>query len=92
MPTGLAQTTTYTGTAGSISDAVRGTSIMIWTTTDAFVCIGATATTANGTPIPAFTPIWLPIPDSINQGETPTVLVSAIQISAGGSFFARQFA
>lgn len=90
-PTGVAQTTTYTGTAGSIAGTVRGTSVMVWTTTDAYVSVGATATTANGTPIPAYTPIWLPFPQTMQQGSDAAVLVSAIQVSAGGSVFVRQF-
>ena len=89
MPTGLAATVAYTGTAGDIATQVRGTSVMCWATTDAYICVGATATATNGTPVPAYTPIWLPFPDNLQQGVNVTV--SAIQISAGGSLYIRQF-
>lgn len=95
-PVGPAATVTYTGTAGDITQTIRGTCVMVWTTTDAQVCIGTTATSTNGTPIPAFTPIWLPIPTPNSssipkyQGEGGLV-ISAIQISAGGTLFAQQF-
>ena len=81
----------YTGTAGSISQAVRGNLLMVWCTTDAYVTVGSTATTSNGTPIPSYQVFWLPIPDAIRQGQTPTVLVSAIQVTSGGTLYAQQF-
>lgn len=94
-------TTTYTGTAGSITtQVIRGDTLMVWTTTDAWVTLGQTATTQNATPIPAFTPIFIPMPVNApagggsgwSSGETQAVLVSAVQISAGGTLFAQQFA
>lgn len=86
----------YTGTAGSLTQTLRGSCVMVWTTTDAWVCIGTTATTSNGTPIPAYTPIWLPIPNPATnsipkfQGEGG-LIISAVQDSAGGNLFAQQF-
>lgn len=88
----------YTGTAGSITQKVVGDCIFCWTTTDAVVRVGATATATEGTPLPAYTPIFLPIPQNrpagsgFNQGETPSVLISAIQISSGGTLYMQQFA
>jgi hypothetical protein len=90
QPAGAAATVAYTGTAGSITAPCVGTSVMVWCTTDAYVNSGAAATTANGTPIPAFTPIWLPIAESLIGGSG--IIVSAIQISAGGTLYAKQFA
>lgn len=90
-PTGDAASVAYTGTAGDIAQTVRGNCLMAWCTTDAYISIGATATTTNGTPVPAFTPIWFPFPDSMRQGQAAAVLVSAIQIAAGGTLYMRQF-
>lgn len=87
----------YTGTAGDISQVVYGTCIYFYTTTDAVVRVGATATATKGTPVPAYTPMFLPIPQNqpsssgMNQGEKPSVLISAIQQSAGGTLFMQQF-
>lgn len=93
MPSDAAKNVSYTGTAGTIQQKVSGTCIFAWCTTDAYVTVGDTATTGNGTPLPAYTPIFLPIPvrTGLNQGETPTVLVSAIQIASGGTLYAQQF-
>ena len=69
----------------------------VWCTTDAYVTMGASATISNGTPLQAYETLWLPIPDNsgaaqgFSQGSTPSVLVSAIQISAGGTLYAQQF-
>lgn len=91
-PAGPAATVAYTGTAGSIQQAIRGNCIMFFCTTQAYVCVGATATITNGTPVPANITFWLPIPDNLGkQGETPTVLISAIQASSGGSLYMQQF-
>lgn len=96
-PVAAAASVAYTGTAGSITQAVRGTCMRAWCTTDAFITVGTAATTANGTPVQAYETIWLPIPSNqsgtigLNQGETPAVLISAIQITAGGTLFAQQF-
>lgn len=79
----------YTGTAGTIATPWRragAVSVWVWTTTDAYVVVGngTVATTSVGTPIPAYTPVILPVPDG---GETWTV--SAIQISAGGTMYCK---
>ena len=89
-PAGPGAVVAYTGTAGSISQAVRGSCVMVWCSTDAYVAVGATATT-SATPLPAFTPIFLPLNPNMDKGQTPSVLVSAIQVSGGGNLYAQQF-
>lgn len=95
-PAAAPGTVAYTGTAGSLTQAIRGNCVMVWCTTDAYVCIGTAATTENGTPIPAYTVLWLPIPTPSTssipkaQGEGG-LIISAVQVSAGGSLFAQQF-
>jgi hypothetical protein len=61
---------------------------MVWSTTDCYVVVGegVTATTAD-TPMPAYTPLFLPVP----QGTGAPWRVSAIQISAGGSIYTKAF-
>lgn len=90
-PAEAAASVAYTGTAGSITQTVRGQCVMVWCTTDAFICIGTAATSTNGTPVPAFTPIWIPMPNFMQQGDGGEIIASAIQISAGGTLFAQQF-
>lgn len=89
-----ARSTTYTGTAGTTStwpvlDGKTG-GVWIWTTTDAYVIVGegVTATTSNGLPIPAYTPVTIPIPQSCKE----TFRVSAIQATTGGTVYAKPVA
>ena len=89
-PVGPGAVVAYTGTAGSISQAVRGSSVMVWCSTDAYVSVGATATT-SGTPLPANQIIFLPLNKDMVPGQTPSVLVSAIQVASGGNLYAQQF-
>jgi hypothetical protein len=58
----------------------------VWCSSDAYILVGegVTATTA-GTPIPAFTPI----PFTVPLGTGALWRVSAIQISAGGTLYAK---
>jgi hypothetical protein len=89
----------YTGTAGSLTQAVRGNCVRVWCTTDAYVNVGAVATATQGTPLQAYETLWLPIPENapaaggsgLRTGETPAILVSAIQITSGGTLYAQQF-
>jgi hypothetical protein len=96
-PAAAPGTVAYTGTAGDVTQTIRGNCVMIWCTTAAYVTIGTTATTANGTPIPANVPIWLPLPTPQSssipkfQGEGG-LIISAIQISSGGTMYCQQFA
>jgi len=82
-----AQNVAYTGTAGSTTGWPAGPQgVLVWSTSDAYILVGegVTATTA-GTPIPAFTPI----PFTVPSGTGAPWRVSAIQISAGGTLYAK---
>jgi hypothetical protein len=81
-----ADTETYTGTAGTTATwPVGPNAVLVWCTTDAYVKVGVgvTATVAS-MPIPANTPILFKVPP-----EGDPWRVSAIQISAGGSVYAK---
>lgn len=87
-----ARSVSYTGSAGTTStwpvfNGAASGGVWVWTTTDAYVTVGAslTATATNGIPIPAYTPVTIPIPSSC----TETFTVSAIQISSGGTLYAK---
>lgn len=74
-------TVAYTGTAGTIAAGTIGDQtrkVVIWTTTDAHIAFGATATTSDF-PIPANQPLLF----KINPAES----ISAIQISSGGNLY-----
>ena len=80
------QNTTYTGTAGTVTGWGAGpTAVLVTVTTPAYVVVGAgvTATTAD-TYVPASTPI----PFAVPSGAGPWT-VSAIQVSSGGSVYAK---
>ena len=82
-----AQTTTYTGTAGSTTGWPAGPQgVVVWCTTSAYVVVGedVTATTSD-TPIPANTPIPFKVPG----GTGAKWRVSAIQVSDAGSVYAK---
>ena len=77
----------YTGTAGSTTAWPAGPQgVVIWSTSAAYVRVGegATATTAD-TPIPANTPI----PFFVPGGTGAPWRVSAIQVSSGGTVYAK---
>jgi hypothetical protein len=85
-----AQSVAYTGTAGSTSGWSYGpTCVLVWATTDCYVRVGngATATSAD-LPLPSYTPIEIRIPNPAGAGAT-LWRVSAIQISAGGTIYAK---
>ena len=82
-----AKSVAYTGTAGSTGTWGPGPKcVLVWATTDAYVVVGAgeTATTSH-TPIPAYTPVVLRVPDENSDNWR----VSAIQVSAGGTVYAK---
>ncbi len=82
-----AQTTTYTGTAGTVTGWMKGPrAVLVTCTTDAYVRVGegVTATTAD-TFVPAYASRLFSVP--IQTGSAWTV--SAIQVSAGGSVYAK---
>lgn len=88
-----AQTTTYTGTAGTLTGWPYGpTKVLVWTTTDAYIKVGNGVTATSGsTPVPAYTPVEIMIPNPAGAGAGLWT-VSAIQISAGGSVYAKPMA
>ena len=80
-------TASYTGTAGSTTAWPAGPQgVVIWSSTDAYVLIGEgiTATSASF-PLPANTPV----PFTVPVGSGAPWRVSAIQISAGGTVYAK---
>jgi uncharacterized cupin superfamily protein len=82
-----AQTVSFTGTAGSTTGWNAGPQgVVIWATEACYVLIGENATaTTSSTPIPANTPI----PFTVPGGTGGLWRVSAIQISAGGTVYAK---
>jgi hypothetical protein len=83
-------TITYTGTAGVTAAFLPGSrGVLVWCTTDAYVKVGEAVTaTTSDTPIPAGVPVVLEVP----TGTGAPWRVSAIQISAGGSVYAKPIA
>ena len=83
------QTTTYTGTAGTLTGWKRSgdgpSGVLVYTTTDAYVRVGSgvTATSADYFH-PGLTEKTYGVP-----GQAGNFTVSAIQVSAGGSVYAK---
>ncbi len=82
-----AQTASFTGTAGGTTAWNAGPQgVVIWATEACYVLVGENATaTTSSTPIPANTPI----PFTVPGGTGAPWRVSAVQISAGGSIYAK---
>jgi len=82
-----AQTASFTGTAGATTAWNAGPQgVVIWATEACYVLVGENATaTTSSTPIPANTPI----PFTVPGGTGAPWRVSAVQISAGGSIYAK---
>ena len=81
------QSVAYTGTAGSTTGWNAGPQgVLVWSTTDAYIRVGegATATSAD-TPLPANTPVPIAVPN----GTGAVWRVSALQLSAGGTVYAK---
>lgn len=82
------QTTTYTGTAGTVTGWQTGPSgVLVTCTTDAYVRVGygVTATTAD-----TFLPAGVPVPFKVPPGNSTGLwTVSAIQVTSGGSVYAK---
>lgn len=82
-----AQTTTYTGTAGTLTGWMDGPgAVLVVCTTAAYVRVGegVTATTAD-LYIPANIPYVINVPEGTKSAWT----VSAIQVASGGSVYAK---
>ncbi len=86
------QNVAYTGTAGSVTGWNAGPqAVLVWCTSDAYIRVGnsATATTAD-TPLPANTPVPIYVPQPGDAGGNGgRWRVSAIQISASGTLYAK---
>ena len=83
-----AATVAFTGTAGSTTTYPAGPEgVVVWADSPCYVVIGegVTATTANGTPIPAYTPIPFKVP----KGTQAPWRVSAIQIGVAGNLYVK---
>lgn len=81
------QSAAYTGTAGTITGWNAGPQgVLVWCTSDAYVRVGegVTATSAD-TPLPAGTPVPITVP----PGTGAVWRVSAVQISSGGTLYAK---
>lgn len=79
------QSVAYTGTAGTIANAVVSTLVRVVTTTAAYIKIGSSPTATNtDVYIPANTPEYF----TIAAGQK----VSAIQVSAGGTLHVTEIA
>jgi hypothetical protein len=87
-PSYAVKTVAFTGTAGSTGTWPPGPDgVLVWADAACYVAIGTgvTATTTNGTAIPANTPIPFLLPANV----TDAWRVSAIQISTGGNLYAK---
>jgi len=83
-----AQSVAYTGTAGSTTGWPAGPqAVLVWSDSASYILVGegVTATTTNGTPLPANTPVPFKVP----QGAGGVWRVSAIQVAAGGTVYAK---
>ena len=79
----------YTGTAGNTATFPPAPRVLVWATTDAYFNVGEGVTaTTNDLAIPAATPVILFVP----PGSGAPWRVSAIQISAGGTVYAKPIA
>ena len=81
------QSVAYTGTAGSVTGWNAGPQgVLVWSTSDAYILVGEGATaTSAATPLPANTPVPVAVPN----GTGGVWRVSAVQISAGGTLYAK---
>ena len=82
-----AKSVAYTGTAGSTGTFKPGPElVLVWADSACYVevGVGAVATTSS-TPIPANTPVLIKLPIGISDAWR----VSAIQVAAGGTVYAK---
>jgi len=75
---GTTQNVGYTGTAGTISNAVGTSLARVYCTTDAFVAVGETATSAS-------MPVAAGVPEYVACDPNDTI--SAIQQTGGGTLY-----
>lgn len=82
-----ARTASYTGTAGSTTAWPAGPQgVVVWSDQACYILVGEEVTaTTSSTPIPANTPIPFKVP----EGTGAPWRVSAIQVSTGGTVYAK---
>jgi hypothetical protein len=90
-PQFTARSQTYTGTAGTVASWPSGPQgVLVWATTDAYIRVSTdavvAATTAD-TPIPAGVAVPFKVPRTGVAWQ-----VSAVQITAGGTVYAKPIA
>jgi hypothetical protein len=85
------QSVAYTGTAGSVTGWPAGPQgVLVWSTSDAYIAVGDSVTaTTSATPLPANTPVPIFVPQPSGGATGGAWRVSAIQISAGGTLYAK---
>lgn len=85
MPTGPGQIVAYTGTAGTIANALPAGTQAVWVfcTTTAYIAYGTNPTAVAGTgfPLPANWPVKI----LLNQNANVGIKVSAVQETTGGN-------
>lgn len=89
---GSGSKTTYTTVACQATIPSSAQSVLIFTSTVAFVAVGKVASATAGStdlPLPANAPIIIPIPLNLQTGAP--IVVSAIQDSSGGNMFCFAF-
>lgn len=86
-PQFAAQSAAYSGTAGTVTGWNAGPQgVLVWCTTDAYIRVGENATaTASDTPLPANTPVPITVPPNASG----IWRVSALQVLAGGTLYAK---
>lgn len=81
-----AQTAAYTTHAETATWNAGPQFVLVWCTTNAYVAVGeAAVATVASTPIPANSPVLMKVP----PGTGAPWRVSAVQVAAGGSVFAK---
>jgi hypothetical protein len=85
------QSVAYTGTAGSVTGWPSGPQgVLVWSTSDAYIAVGEGVTaTTSATPLPANTPVPIYVQQPAGGATGGAWRVSAIQISASGTLYAK---
>jgi len=83
---GTVQSVSYTGTAGTITNAIGAQTykVRVMVTTDAFITTDSSTATSSSSYLPAFMPEYFTV--------TPGQKVSAIQVASGGTLYVTELA
>lgn len=86
-----ARSVAYTGTAGATGTWPAGPNeVLVWATTDCYVKVGVNVTAdTTSMPLPAYTPVKIRVPPASSSNQGGPWRVSAVQISAGGTVYAK---